>query len=531
MSLKNRMLLLSAIMAVVLASQGAVLFSSNSAILGNANNISQVQIPILNHAHKLKLAVVQVQQWLTDISATRGQDGLNDGFEEAENNAKLFRSIVQELKQLDADNRSQYDQISTAFEAYYSVGKMMATAYVEHGPAGGNKTMAQFDTAAASLNAQIDPFLENSQVRVNDSTQLQQESIEYTKLIAALSFIVIIGFLAYIATSVTKAIVAIPKLVADMAKRDITSRFDITRTDEVGDIMHSMQSMRDRLLDMVKGITTSTKELSDTSAELDHLFETTNSNFQQQFSEIQQVATAMNQMTVSSHQIADTVTQTAESVKQANVAAGSGLDVVGEAISGINALSQQIDDASTTISQVGKDSDEIASVLEVIKSIADQTNLLALNAAIEAARAGEQGRGFAVVADEVRSLASRTAQSTGEINEMIERLLSGSRQAVELMEKSRSHAEVAILKASNTGDAFEIISGAVQRIYDMSNQIASASEEQSRVAEEINESIVRVNDMSNSSVDNISNATNASHALSEMSATLKTNVAQFTQQQ
>jgi methyl-accepting chemotaxis protein len=236
----------------------------------------------------------------------------------------------------------------------------------------------------------------------------------------------------------------------------------------------------------------------------------------------------MNEMTVTVQDVAVNINQTASAADDAYEQTQQGSQIVQQAIAQINKLAEQVESSSRTINDLENHSEAINTVLDVIKGIADQTNLLALNAAIEAARAGEQGRGFAVVADEVRTLAGRTRQSTDEINEMIEKLQAGSRQAVAVMGQSREEAKSAVDFATQTGTALATITQAVEKINEMSSQIASAAEEQGSVAEEINRNIVKINDMSNQTADGANETATASRNLAHMATELQGLVARFT---
>ncbi len=215
----------------------------------------------------------------------------------------------------------------------------------------------------------------------------------------------------------------------------------------------------------------------------------------EQKDEVDKVATAMTEMSATVHEVARNATEAAEAAQRADEETSKGKSVVSQAIEAIDLLANEVNDAAQVIHRLEQDSDEIGAVLDVIRGIAEQTNLLALNAAIEAARAGEQGRGFAVVADEVRTLAQRTQQSTQEIQNMIERLQSGAQDAVKAMEQGRSRAQVGVEQAAEAGTSLETIAQAVGTISDMNTQIATAAEEQSVVAEEINLNIVAISDM------------------------------------
>jgi methyl-accepting chemotaxis protein len=239
------------------------------------------------------------------------------------------------------------------------------------------------------------------------------------------------------------------------------------------------------------------------------------------------VATAIHEMSATAKEVASSIAHTATASGEANEQTIGGSRIVKQSIDQINRLAKQIDTSSDAISAVEQYSSAISGVLDVIKGVAEQTNLLALNAAIEAARAGEQGRGFAVVADEVRTLAGRTQASTEEINETIEKLQGGSQQAVAAMEQSRQEMQSAVDLATQTGEALNAIADAVHKIDEMATQIAGASEEQGAVSEEINQNITRINEMSSQTAAGSEDTATASEDLSRMAAELQVLVGQF----
>jgi methyl-accepting chemotaxis protein len=252
-----------------------------------------------------------------------------------------------------------------------------------------------------------------------------------------------------------------------------------------------------------------------------------NRSIQQQLTETSQVATAMSQMSASVAEVASNTANAATAAEAANHAAAEGRDVVQSTISAIEKLADEVEAGATLIGHVEKESESIGSVLDVILGISEQTNLLALNAAIEAARAGEQGRGFAVVADEVRSLAQRTKDSSEEIQNMISNLQNGTRDAVQAMKQGQDQARSSVEQAGLAGQSLETIGESVNSIHDLSVQIANAVEEQSSVAEEINRSIVNINDVAEQTATGAQQTSTASDDMARLAEQLKELVGRF----
>ncbi|MET0069586.1 MAG: methyl-accepting chemotaxis protein [Candidatus Thiodiazotropha sp.] len=377
------------------------------------------------------------------------------------------------------------------------------------------------DSTLESLLQEIGQFTEESARRAEAHEQSAVVILGIIALISIVIGVVVSSLFAnFIVSSLKKATV--------IASGDLTQDIQVNTRDEIGELLTAINGMRRNLLDMLADISETTEQLSTASEEMSSITMQTSETIHTQRSETEQVATAMNEMTATVQDVAVNINHTASAADEANDQTREGSQIVQRAIAQINKLAEQVESSSNTINDLEHHSEAINTVLDVIKGIADQTNLLALNAAIEAARAGEQGRGFAVVADEVRTLAGRTRQSTDEINEMIEKLQTGSRQAVAVMGQSREEAKSAVDLATQTGTALTTITDAVAKINEMSTQIASAAEEQGTVAEEINRNIVKINDMSNQTADGASETATASKNLAHMATELRGLVERFT---
>jgi methyl-accepting chemotaxis protein len=304
---------------------------------------------------------------------------------------------------------------------------------------------------------------------------------------AAVSYVMILSIMRNVQQGVT--------VVTKIASGDLHDKVHVTSKDEIGQMLASIAEMRDNLHDIVSNIESASSDVAATAEELSVVNEETSEGVSQQQKDTDQLATAINQMTSTIGEVANNTNMAAESAQNANQEAQRGQQVVNGAIESINLLAEEVSQSAQAIHILGEDSESIGSVVDVITGIAEQTNLLALNAAIEAARAGEQGRGFAVVADEVRTLAQRTHEATTEIQTMITRLQAGARASVERMETSSKQMETSVEQAAEAGAVLESILKAITGIADMNHQIASAAEEQTAVSEDINRKIITIRDI------------------------------------
>jgi len=308
---------------------------------------------------------------------------------------------------------------------------------------------------------------------------------------------------------------------------DLNVRLAINSRDEVGDIAAGFNLFVEKIQGIVLKVSETATLLGSAVERVSSMTSRSSSTISQQQMETQQVATAINEMAATVVEVANSASNAAGSAQQAQSSTQEGQGVVNIAVNTIQELATDVENASSVINTVENYSNEIGTVLDVIRGIAEQTNLLALNAAIEAARAGEQGRGFAVVADEVRTLASRTQASTEEIQKMIENLQSSSQQAVVVMNKGREQAGHGVEQVNQAGEALKKITEAVNVISDMNTQIASAAEEQSAVAEEVNRNVVNINQLTDENADTFNDIVAAGNEMENLAHELTALVSQF----
>ncbi|KAA0975089.1 methyl-accepting chemotaxis protein [Pseudomonas sp. ANT_H12B] len=356
--------------------------------------------------------------------------------------------------------------------------------------------LAQEKTVYEQLHQRAGQVVERvDQAYVAEDQSMQTELKKNSLLIIGSSALaLLVGLIA--AWVITRLIVtplrSVIRVAQQIAAGDLSATVEVTRRDEIGQLMQAMQQMGAGLSSIVSGLQAGIEQLASSAQSLSAVTEQTNLEVSSQKEETEQVATAMNQMTATVHDVARNAEEAAQAAQTADGKVESGQQVVRQSMARIEQLADSATSASSSIESLSAEIQNIGTVLSVIKSVAEQTNLLALNAAIEAARAGEQGRGFAVVADEVRALARRTQQSTEEIERLVSALRSAAQSSVEQIQNSGELVKLAVSDALQTESALGSIAAAVSLIQQMNQQIAAAAEEQSSVAEEINRSVTSI---------------------------------------
>ncbi len=337
------------------------------------------------------------------------------------------------------------------------------------------------------------------------------------------------GIAYAVQAGITKPVNAVVDALRDIAEGegDLTRRLPVSGNDEVAQLSQWFNTFIEKVHQIIADIAMTVTELNANAEKLSETSKETERGVVSQQSEIQQVVTAVREMASVVEDVARNVGEAAGNAEQADNEAKSGKSVVAAAMKQIESLAKDINTASEVIDRLRQETDNIGSVLDVIRGIAEQTNLLALNAAIEAARAGEQGRGFAVVADEVRTLASRTQTSTQEIQEMIERLQAGAREAVQMMETGTSQASASVVQAGEASNSLEAITGGVSSIRDKTNQIASASEEQSAATREMERNIENISSVARQTSESAVEIASSTAGLAQMASRMANIVGQF----
>jgi len=345
-------------------------------------------------------------------------------------------------------------------------------------------------------------------------------TIDYI-VITCLAFTMIIILILIIRTLITRISLLASTIKNVESTKNLRIRIKDNNKDELGEAAHCLNNFLQSLEDTLRDISDSFITMASDTDVMASLSESTRNGMQSQQGKIEQVATAMNQMSSTVQEVTRNTSSAAESANNTNTEAEKTQKIMTQTMSSINNLSGEVERAAGVIHNLEVESENIGSILDTIRGIADQTNLLALNAAIEAARAGEQGRGFAVVADEVRTLAQRTQESTQEIQSLIEKFQAGAKDAGQVMVQGKELAQESVDHASKASDSLQNITSMVASISDMNAQIATASEQQTAVAEEINRNIVSINEKAQDTTDSSVQTAQAGESIASMSSRLQ----------
>lgn len=434
--------------------------------------------------------------------------------------AQEFAHVLQVLKEIDAGH-AKFTQQSNHTYSLIDNGKF-----------------EEVDAIAEKLELEVDELntimeeileeVENFTLKASQRAELHEhQAIKLLTIITLLSLFVGAVFSWLLSKNMSVRIQRTAASLDVIANGDLTREVSIDGRDEIGQLQLSMKNTQDRLLEMISSIKATTFQLSSTAEEVSEVMSQTSNNIQDQQRETGLISTSIAEMSSAIREVSNSVVDVSTATNQANTEAENGMNIVEDTVNGIQTLASKIENTSDAIARVQKDSENINTVLDVIKGIAEQTNLLALNAAIEAARAGEQGRGFAVVADEVRTLAGRTQDSTAEINQIIEQLHSGASHSAKAMEESREQTLAVVEKASIADKSLKNIAQSVFKIDEMSTQIATAAEQQSTVSENMKGSIGHINEMATHNATSAQETSKAGLDLARIAADLQSMVEKF----
>ena len=499
-SIRKITLLASVVFVLVFS---ANIFLNHNQLTGADRQAHKVDnmVKAILYVKNTRYHVVQVQQFLTDVGATADPGG----FEEAQQNMKNAFSNLDELVVVKPEIKQQVGKIKNRIKNVHNVGVEMAQAYIEQGREAGNLIMKRPGSGLDDASAELSTDLEALNNAINQQLETKMAGLEYaldhslqlSHIFGVSMLMLLLVGLFIIYQKIVPPLHELAMSLHDVAdgSRDLTVKLDESGNDEVAVVARNFNKFVDQIHGLVKSVADTSLNLVTASVEMSEGANQTRIGMGELKKDTSDVDNALSRISSSLQAMHENAEQASNSAREADSEAKAGSLVVQDNQNSINTLADLVEEAATVIHQLESDSKNIGSILDVIRGIAEQTNLLALNAAIEAARAGEQGRGFAVVADEVRTLAGRTQQSTTEIQQMIERLQSGAGKAVTAMENGQNQAKESVGLAGKAGEALQRILKSVETISQMNAQIASAVEQQATETRAVDDKMNRINEV------------------------------------
>ena len=451
---------------------------------------------------------------------------------------KLTNSSLLRLRNTGLVEQTVLTELDASLAVYNKAADMMLNMYDQY--LSGIADRDLLDMQRRSIDKKAVPLLAIiSKIQLIGKSTMEAQKLVVTDTVqfvySSLSFVTVFGILitALIAMLFYRSIVKPIQYTAQQFHQianvdaDLTVKLPVHGNDEIADLATHFNTFVGKIRRTISQVSETSQQVNLSAESVSSITGNAHTIVNNQQSQTDNVATAINEMSTSITEVARTATEAATSARQADEEANNGMNIMLETQELINHMAKNFDQTSGIVDELKHETENIGTVLDVIKGIAEQTNLLALNAAIEAARAGEQGRGFAVVADEVRTLATRTQQSTEEIQTMIEKLQSGAGQAVKAMTNSQSVTQSTVSKATDARNSLQSVSAIIGTINNMNTVISCSTDEQSTVATEINRSITKISDAANNVTQSIQETIDTSNSLSSLSGELKMAINQF----
>ena len=451
--------------------------------------VQQVQFPALQQSASTLVDMQKVRDTLSSAVTTGDQDTLIM----AQNLAKEVKAGLNQIESISPEFRTEIAKISAGFDDYFKVAFDVSQSMVD-----GTADFSRLGELSSQMNSSYDDAIAAMSTFRDAQQAAFEEAFENTdrantSLISTGVILAIVVTILLFATAVPivrgikQSIDDVVRSLKDIAQEngDLTVRIETKSEDEIGELVYWFNQFMDKLQGVVRDVVEASLPLSNLAQNLRGVTEETQRTINVQQQSATNAKSAVDTMSGSVDGVAHSAAQAASDANEAISAASEGRQIVQQTVTSIQQLAENVRETADVIARLESDSNKVGSVLDVIKGIAEQTNLLALNAAIEAARAGEQGRGFAVVADEVRTLASRTQQSTEEIQSTIEQLQSAAHSAVEVMARGTEQASSSVETANKAGSSLETITSTIGRINQMNEQIAHNTEDQRTVAVDI----------------------------------------------
>ncbi|BAU76370.1 methyl-accepting chemotaxis protein [Metapseudomonas furukawaii] len=472
---------------------------------------------------------VQVQEWKNVLLRGKDPESLAKYWAQFEAQEARVQAVLGRLKEKageldDAALQAKVDSLRNEHRDLGSAYRRGREAFLAAGadPAAGDSAVKGIDRAASEqMSALVAELHQRGQQQSEAISASAGRTVSLGLAVMLLSSLAI-GLLSLwlVSRNLIGPISVLIEHIAQLAQGNFGQRVDASREDELGRLARAANTLRDFLADTFNRLRQSTTQLDSASGELNAIASLMAEGTREQFSRTDQVATAMHEMSATAQEVARHAAEAATAADQADHSAQQGGAVMQATIQSITGMRSEIANTAEVIRRLESDSGRIGKVLEVIRGIAEQTNLLALNAAIEAARAGEQGRGFAVVADEVRTLAQRTAESTAEIHQIIDTVQTGALNAVRAIESGQNRSEQSVAQVTEAGAMLSRITDAVEAIRDMNRQIATAAEEQTSVAEDISRNLTEITAIATANEQNVQRTQGASQQMHGLSGDL-----------